>query len=85
MKLFYRISPEKYDSLLEEVEKKFSMNKEVDEDRTILMLDDISQIEIVRGNYNPRTDDIAQVMVVLNDDSLREYFDSVFGEPYRVR
>ncbi|MBD3407618.1 MAG: hypothetical protein GF411_15990 [Candidatus Lokiarchaeota archaeon] len=85
MKLFYKVKPSEYSDKMTKVAKKFGMNKEVDEDRTILMLDDTSRIEIVRGSYDPKSDEIAQVRVVLHDESLREYFDSIFGEPYRVR
>jgi hypothetical protein len=61
------------------------MQEEVDEARTMLMLDDDSQIERVTGMFDPNTDETVHVRIVLADESLKEYFDSVLGEPYRVK
>jgi hypothetical protein len=61
------------------------MNEEVDEARTMLMLDDDSQIEMVIGTFDPMTDETAHMRIILADDSLKEFFDSVLGEPYRVK
>ncbi len=61
------------------------MHEEVDEARTMLMLDDDSQIERVIGTFDPNTDETAHVRIVLSDISLKEYFDSVLGEPYMVK
>ncbi len=85
MKLYYRIDPASYRERMEQVKQKFGMHEEVDEDNTFLTLDDESRIELVRGNYDPTTDETAHVRVVIHDESLREFFDSVFGEPYKVR
>jgi hypothetical protein len=77
--------PDVYRECLDKIRARFSMHEEVDEARTILMLDDESQVERVIGTFDPNTDDIAQVRVTLVDESLREFFDSVLGEPYRVK
>ncbi|MGQ4912333.1 MAG: hypothetical protein ACP6KW_09215 [Candidatus Thorarchaeota archaeon] len=85
MKLYYKVTPDAYRSCLEQIREKFAMHEEVDEARTILMLDDESQIERVIGTFDPNTDDVAQVRVTLVDESLRGFFDSVLGAPYKVR
>ncbi|MGD9397847.1 MAG: hypothetical protein PVJ05_15530 [Candidatus Thorarchaeota archaeon] len=85
MKLFYRVKPEEYRSCFDKIRDKFGMNEEVDEARTMLMLDDDSQIERVIGTFDPNTDETAHVRIVLADESLKEFFDSVLGEPYRVK
>ncbi len=85
MKLFYRVAPEKYREMLDRVREEFGMHEDVDEDKTILTLDDDSQIEQVRASYDPAEDEFVHVRVVLNDESLRGFFDSVFGEPYKVK
>jgi len=84
MKLFYRVSPDEYRACLDIIREKFGMLEEVDEARTILMLDDDSQIERVIGTFDPMTDETAHVRIVLVDESLKEFFDSVLGEPYKV-
>jgi hypothetical protein len=85
MKLFYKVSPDKYRACMDEIRNKYSMHEEVDEARTILMLDDDSQIERVMGTFDPSSDAFAHVRVNLNDRSLKEFFDSVLGQPYKVK
>ncbi|MHA1769402.1 MAG: hypothetical protein ACTSV3_06070 [Candidatus Thorarchaeota archaeon] len=85
MKLYYKVTPDVYRSCLEQIREKFAMHEEVDEAHTILLLDDESQIERVIGTFDPNTDDVAQVRVTLVDESLRGFFDSVLGAPYKVR
>ncbi len=85
MKLFYRIEPSKYQSCMERIEEEFEMHKETDEDKTILMLDDETKIVKVSGSYFPGEDDMAMIKVILADDTLRDFFDSVLGQPYRVK
>ncbi|MFW9926395.1 MAG: hypothetical protein ACFFDM_06455 [Candidatus Thorarchaeota archaeon] len=85
MKLFYRVRPEDYRDCFDKIREKFGMHEEVDEARTMLMLDDDSQIERVIGTFDPNTDETAHVRIVLSDISLKEYFDSVLGEPYMVK
>jgi hypothetical protein len=85
MKLFYKVSPEKYRACMETIRERFGMHEEVDEASTILMLEDNSQVQKVIGTFDPNFDDFAQVKVNLKDKSLKEIFDSILGEPYRVR
>ncbi|MHA2043160.1 MAG: hypothetical protein ACXAAO_05990 [Candidatus Thorarchaeota archaeon] len=85
MKLFYRVNPDDYRACFDKIREKFGMQEEVDEARTMLMLDDDSQIERVTGMFDPNTDETVHVRIVLADESLKEYFDSVLGEPYRVK
>ena len=70
---------------MDKIRVQYGMHEEVDEARTILMLDDDSQIERVMGTFDPSTDAFAHVRIRLNDESLKEYFDSVLGEPYKVK
>lgn len=85
MKLFYKVNPDEYRDCLDRIRERFSMHEEVDEARTFLLLDDEDKIERVVGTYDPKTDDVAQVRVTLVDESLKDFFDSVLGEPYRVK
>ena len=85
MKLFYKVDPSEYPEAFEKIKEKFGMHEEIDEARTMLLLDTEDAIELVSGMYNPHLDDVAHVRVVLVDESLREFFDSVLGEPYRVK
>lgn len=85
MKLFYYVDPSAYESSMKKVREKFGMHQEVDEDKTILMLEDKSKIELVTGSYDPGHDAKALVRVVLIDKTLKTFFDSVFGEPYRIK
>ena len=85
MKLFYKIHPADYPRLLNAIKERFGMHQEVDEEKTILMLDSEDKIELVSGSYNPHEDELAHIRVVLIDTSLKEIFDSILGEPYRVK
>ncbi|MHA1771790.1 MAG: hypothetical protein ACTSYL_07655 [Candidatus Thorarchaeota archaeon] len=85
MKLYYRIDPATLREKIKRVKQEFEMHEEIDEEDTFLTLDDESRIELVRASYDPNSDETAHVRVVINDESLRQFFDSVFGEPYRVK
>jgi len=85
MKLFYKVSPDNYRACMDQIREKFSMHEEVDEARTILMLDDDTQIERVMGTFDPNSDSFAHVRVNLNDESLRDFFDTVLGQPYKMK
>jgi hypothetical protein len=85
MKLFYKVSPDRYRVCMDKIRDEFEMHEEVDEARTILMLDDDSQIERVMGTFDPKSDEFAHVRVNLNDESLKEFFDSVLGQPYKEK
>ncbi len=85
MKLFYKVEPAKYQESLERIKERFGMHKEVDGAKTILMLNSEDKIELVAGMYDPAQDEIASIRVVLVDESLKNEFDSILGEPYKVR
>ena len=85
MKLYYRIEPDDFRDCLDTIREKFGMNEEVDGAKTMLMLDDDSQIELVSCMFDPKEDTFAHVRVILNDRSLKEFFDSVLGQPYKVK
>ena len=85
MKLFYKIQPSEYPKVMEAIRERFGMNQEVDEEKTILMLDSEDAIELVSGSYDPNENELAHIRVVLVDESLKEVFDSILGEPYRVK
>lgn len=85
VKLFYKVDPDKYAELMEAIRARFEMHKEVDEEKTILMLENQEAIELVTGSYNPSHDEMAQVRVVLNDAALKPVFDSILGQPYLVK
>lgn len=70
---------------MEQVRERFGMHQEVDEQRTTLLLDTEDTIEQVAGDYDPRTDEVANIRVVLIDESLKEVFDAILGEPYKIR
>ena len=85
MKLFYKVSPEDYGRMMDEIQARFSMHRDVDEGRTTLSLDGDDVIEQVAGSYDPSTDEVAQVRVVINDESLRTAFDEILGTPFLVK
>ncbi|RDE11483.1 MAG: hypothetical protein C4K49_11805 [Candidatus Thorarchaeota archaeon] len=85
VKLFYHVDPSVYRERMDKVRQQFSMHEEVDEDKTILLLEDKSKIELVTGSYDPRCDEKALVRVVLVDKKLKDFFDSVFGTPYMIK
>ncbi|MFW9961653.1 MAG: hypothetical protein ACFFDV_11575 [Candidatus Thorarchaeota archaeon] len=85
MKLFYKVEPDKYSLCMKQIRERFGMHEEIDEARTTLMLEEEAPIERVSGTFDPSSDQMAQVLVILNDKSLKEFFDSVLGTPYLVK
>ena len=85
MKLFYKINPSFYKEAMKRVRMEFTMHEEIDEARTLLMLEDMSRIELVSGMYDPVEDDMASIRVIINDETLKEFFDSVFVVPCKVK
>ncbi|MFX0046274.1 MAG: hypothetical protein ACFE8Z_10540 [Candidatus Hermodarchaeota archaeon] len=79
------MDPTRYRDLMNKVRDEFNLHEEIDEERTTLTREEEERIELVRGSFDPSDDDVAMVRVVILDDSLREFFDSVFGEPYKVK
>jgi hypothetical protein len=70
---------------MDKIREEFDMHEEVDEDKTILMLDDESRIVKVTGSYMPGKDETALVKVILEDSGLKQFFNSVLGQPYKER
>lgn len=60
------------------------MHEEIDEARTMLKLDDEDKIERVIGTFDPDAGEV-QIRVILVDESLKEFFDSVLGQPYKIK
>lgn len=85
MKLYYKMDPDRYAECMEKIREEFEMHQDIDEEKTILSLDDKSRIERVIGSYDPTEDSKASIRVILEDKSLRDFFDSVLGEPYKVK
>jgi hypothetical protein len=79
------VDPSKYRELMDKVRNEFNLHEEIDEERTTLKREEEERIELVRGSFDPVSDDLAMVRVVILDDSLKGFFDSVFGEPYKVK
>lgn len=84
MKLYYRVKPEDFRQCMERIRENYGMHEEIDEVRTILKLDDEDQIERVIGTLDPDAGE-AHVRVILGNSSLREFFDTVLGQPYKVK
>ncbi len=85
VKLFYKIDHTKYRNVMDTIREKFMMHEDIDEEKTFLNLDSEDIIEQITGSYDPAEDVIARIKVVLIDESLRDYFDSVLGDPYRIK
>ncbi|MFX1563969.1 MAG: hypothetical protein ACFFDP_11760 [Promethearchaeota archaeon] len=85
MKLFYMVNPKEYPRVMQAIREKFGMHQEVDEEKTILMLDGEDVIELVSGIYDPNHDEMAQIRVVLVDETLKKDFDAIIGKPYKVK
>jgi len=84
MKLYYRVKPEEFRACMDRIRDNYGMNEEIDEVRTVLKLDDEDQIERVIGTLDPDAGE-AHVRVILGNRSLKEFFDSVLGQPYKVK
>ncbi len=85
MKIFYKVPPEVYKEMMEKARIKFKLHKDVDEEKIILSPFSESVIEQVRASYTPGEDDMAQIRIVITDESLKAQFDEIFGEPYKVK
>jgi hypothetical protein len=69
---------------MERIRDNYGMHEEIDEVRTVLKLDDEDQIERVIGTLDPDNAE-AHIRVILGNSSLREFFDTVLGQPYKVK
>ena len=84
MKLYYRVNPEDFRTCMDQIRDNYGMHEEVDEVRTVLKLEDEDLIERVIGTYDPDAGEV-HIRVILGDESLKDYFDSVLGQPYMVK
>ena len=84
MKLYYKIRPEDFRAMMDRIRDNYGMHEEVDEARTVLKLEDEDLIERVIGTYDPDAGE-CQIRVILGDESLKEFFDSVLGTPYKIK
>ena len=84
MKLFYRVNPEDFRTMMDRIRDNYGMHEEVDEVHTILKLEEEDLIERVIGTYDPDAGEF-QVRVILGDESLKDFFDSVLGQPYKIK
>ncbi len=85
MKLFYRVAAKEYRRKLEQIRDDLKMHEEIDEEHVSLRLEDQSQIERIVCTFDPNQDEFANVRIILNDDSLQQYFDSILGTPYKIK
>jgi hypothetical protein len=79
------MGPSEYRQAMNKIRDELKLHEEIDEEKTILIPEDESQIEQVVGSYDPMEDKVAKVRVILIDASLRDYFNSVLGEPYKEK
>ena len=84
MKLYYRLDPKDFRNCMDQIRDHFGMHEEIDEVRTILKLNDEDKIERVIGTFDPDAGEV-HVRVILVDPSLRNFFDSVLGKPYKIK
>ncbi len=84
MKLYYRVEPEEFRLCMDKIRDNYGMHEEIDEVHTSLKLDEEDKIERVIGTLDPNAGE-AQIRVILVDETLREFFDSVLGQPYKIK
>jgi hypothetical protein len=84
MKLYYRVNPEDFRAIMDRIRDNYGMHEEIDEVRTVLKLDDEDKIERVIGTLDPDVGE-SHIRVILVDETLKEFFDSVLGTPYKVK
>lgn len=85
VKLFYKLDPSDFRQAMNKIRDELELHEEIDEEKTILIPKDETQIEQVVGSYDPMGDKVAKVRVILIDVSLRDYFNSILGEPYKEK
>ncbi|MDH4214418.1 MAG: hypothetical protein OEV85_10885 [Candidatus Thorarchaeota archaeon] len=82
MKAFYEIHLDKRDEILEAIEKAFSLKPTFIDDYISMRGGEGSGIETVRMSLEK---DVIKVLVVLYNQSLLEKFNSILGNPTKVR
>ncbi len=80
-KAFYEFKPDQREDVLKKLENAFGLGYSYNEDY-IHMRDEENGIESVGMSLEK---EVIKVMVVITDDSLLEKFNSVLGEPTKVK
>jgi hypothetical protein len=81
IKAFYEFKPDKREEVLKKLENAFGLGYSYNEDY-IHMRDEENGIESVGMSLEK---EVIKVMIVITDDSLLEKFNSVLGEPIKVK
>ena len=82
IKVFYKIKQDQREEVLKALDEKFGLEGTTIEDYISMRGKEESGIESIRLSLE---DEIIKVMVVLEDDSLLEKFNSILGEPTRIK
>lgn len=82
IKAFYTIELRQREDILKALEESFALKGDYIEDYISMRGIEESGIENVRLSIE---DEVIKVMVVLDDDSLLEKFNSILGNPYKIK
>lgn len=82
IKAFYTIEPNQREDILKAMDESFGLKGTHIEDYISMRGKEESGIETVRFSLE---DEVIKVMVVLEDDSLLKKFNSILGEPERIK
>lgn len=82
IKAFYTIEQNKQEEILKALDENFGLKGTSIEDYISMRGEEESGIETVRLSIEEET---IKVMVVLDDDSLLEKFNSILGEPSKIK
>ncbi|MGY5864511.1 MAG: hypothetical protein RTV41_07885 [Candidatus Thorarchaeota archaeon] len=82
IKAFYKLEQNQQDEILKALDESFGLKGTSIEDYISMRGIEESGIENVRLSIEG---DVIKVMVVLDDDSLLEKFNSILGEPYKIK
>ena len=82
IKAFYDISPKNRENILNALEENFGLKGSFDEDYISLRGKEETGIEAVRFSIE---EGVIRVLVALEDESLLEKFNSILGEPKKIK
>ncbi len=82
IKAFYTIEHRQREDILKALNESFELKGDYIEDYISMRGKEESGIETVRLSIE---DEVIKVMIVLDDDSLLEKFNSILGEPYKIK
>ena len=82
VKAFYNVPSEQREDILNALDEKFGLRGTLDEDYISMRGEEETGIEAVRLSLE---EGVIKVMVALEDDSLLDEFNSIFGEPRKVK